>query len=41
MSKKRCKKKDYSAPENPKYCCKNCGRLANKEDKVCEPKKVK
>jgi hypothetical protein len=41
MSKKRCKKTDYQAPEEPKYVCKNCDRLAKKEDQVCEPKKIK
>jgi len=41
MSKKRCKKEDYQIPDNPKYCCKKCDRLAKKEDQVCEPKKIK
>jgi hypothetical protein len=41
MSKKRCKKKDYSPPDNPKYCCEKCGRLAKEEDQVCEPEKLK
>jgi hypothetical protein len=41
MSKKRCKKEDYTAPEKPNYYCKKCDRLAKKEEQVCEPKKVK
>ena len=40
MSKKRCKKKDYSAPNDPKFQCKKCERLANKKDKVCKPKEL-
>jgi len=41
MSKKRCKKTDYKATEEPKYVCKKCDRLSKKEDQVCEPKKIK
>jgi hypothetical protein len=41
MSKKRCKKKDYSSPEIPKYYCEKCNRLAKKEEQVCKPKKLK
>lgn len=41
MGKTACKKEDYQEPENPKYFCKKCGQKANKEDKVCKPKKVK
>lgn len=40
MSKKACKKDDYSVPENPKYICKKCKRLSKKEDKVCNPQKL-
>jgi len=41
MGKKRCIKEDYQIPENPKYICKDCDRLAKKEDQVCKPKKIK
>ncbi len=39
MSKKRCKKKDYLPPLEPKYICEKCERLAKKEEQVCKPKK--
>ncbi len=41
MAKKRCKKEDYSPPEEPKFQCKKCGRLSKKENQVCDPKKYK
>jgi len=41
MEKTVCKKKKYSEPDNPKYFCKKCGVIANKEEKICKPKKIK
>jgi|APHig6443717817_1056837.scaffolds.fasta_scaffold35100_1 hypothetical protein len=41
MSKKRCKKDDYKIPDDPKYVCKKCERMANKEEKLCHPQKIK
>ena len=41
MSKKSCKNSDYKIPDEPRYICKKCKRLAKKEDKLCEPKKIK
>jgi len=41
MSKKRCKKDDYKIPDEPKFICKKCGRMANKEEKICHPQKIK
>jgi hypothetical protein len=40
MSKKRCEKKNYKEPDDPKYVCKKCGRKADKKDKVCKPEKL-
>jgi RNA polymerase subunit RPABC4/transcription elongation factor Spt4 len=36
-----CEKKDAKKPDSPKYICKKCERLSNKEDNVCKPKKYK
>jgi hypothetical protein len=41
MGKTACKKDDYKEPENPKYKCKKCGSKAQKESKLCKPKKIK
>lgn len=41
MSKTQCSKKNYQAPDEPKYICKKCERLAKKEDKLCKAKKLK
>lgn len=41
MSKKQCKKKEYKAPDTPKYVCEKCERLAKKEEKLCKPQKLK
>jgi hypothetical protein len=41
MSKKRCEKKEYVEPEEPKFICKKCERKAKKEEQVCKPKKLK
>lgn len=52
MSKKLCKlvsdgmlKDDLKAYKKlvnkPKYVCKKCGRVANDEDSLCKPKKMK
>jgi len=40
MTKKRCEKKDYEKPEEPKFECKKCGRKALKEKQVCKPKEI-
>lgn len=26
---------------NPKFVCKSCGRVANKKNLICKPKKIK
>jgi hypothetical protein len=39
-SKKKCKKKNYSIPENPKFSCKKCKRSAREKDKLCKPEKI-
>jgi len=39
MSKK-CEKKDYTDPKNPKYRCDKCKRMAKKKEKLCKPKKI-
>ncbi len=39
MSKTQCKKEDYKQKDDGKYVCKRCERKANKEDKLCKPKK--
>lgn len=39
--KKKCEKKDYKDPQEPKYLCKKCDRLAKKKDKLCKPEKIK
>ncbi|MGE9294650.1 hypothetical protein [Ruficoccus sp. ZRK36] len=39
MSKKACDKKDYTSPPDAKYICKKCGAKADKEGKLCKPKK--
>ena len=45
MGKTRCKlsPKEYEEkkPDDPKYQCKKCGKVAKKEDQVCKPKKIK
>jgi len=41
MSKTQCENKEYKAPAEAKYVCKKCERLANKEEKLCKPKKLK
>lgn len=52
MSKKMCKlvKEDYledhlteyiDIVKKPKYVCKKCGRVADEEDRLCKPKKLK
>lgn len=40
MGKKKCEKKDYSEPENPKFLCKKCQRSAKKKSKLCKPAKL-
>lgn len=40
MSKKACKKKDFSQKKAPKFECKKCGAKVNKKDKVCKPLKL-
>jgi hypothetical protein len=40
MSKKKCEKDDNKVPEEPKYRCKKCNRLATKEKKLCKPKEI-
>ncbi len=39
MSKTQCKKSDYVEKDDARYVCKKCGRKANKEEKLCNPKK--
>ncbi len=52
MSKKLCKlvKEEYLEDhmddyleiiKKPKYVCKKCGRVADSEDRLCKPKKIK
>jgi len=41
MGKTACNKKDFTDKKNPKYQCKKCGALVNKEEKVCKPQKIK
>jgi hypothetical protein len=41
MGKKRCKKEDYQIPDDPKYICTKCERLAKKEEQVCKPEKIR
>ncbi len=38
---KRCKKKDYTEPENPKYECEKCHRKAKSDEKLCKPESLK
>jgi len=41
MGKKQCKDDDYKEKQDAKYICKSCERKAEKEDKLCKPKKIK
>ena len=41
MTKTACKKKEFKDKENPKYEYKRCGAKVKKEEKVCNPKKIK
>jgi len=45
MSKHKCKlseeKYEEKKPENPKFKCAKCGRVAMKEEKLCKAEKVK
>jgi len=41
MSKTQCKNDDYKEKKDAKFVCKKCERKANKEDKLCKPKKTK
>jgi hypothetical protein len=41
MSKTQCDNKAYEAPVDAKFICKKCERRANKEEKLCKPKKLK
>ena len=38
--KKACEDKDYIAENDAIYKCKKCERLAEKEKKLCKPKKI-
>ncbi|MCX8084578.1 MAG: hypothetical protein N3C60_06650 [Calditerrivibrio sp.] len=47
MAKTMCKispkddlEKFLDAIEDPKYYCKSCGRVANKEKKLCKPEPI-
>jgi hypothetical protein len=40
MPKKRCEKKVYEKPEDPKFECGKCGRKALKKKQVCKPKDI-
>ena len=44
MSKTRCElsEKEYAEKDkkNPKFECNKCGRVANKKEKLCKPKKA-
>lgn len=40
MSKKQCKNDNYEKPENPKFRCKKCGRLAKKKEQLHKPSKI-
>ena len=41
MPKTQCKNDDYKEKDGAKYVCKRCERKAQKEDKLCKPKKIK
>lgn len=45
MSKKICKQlkkgRNIKQYENPKYSCKSCSAVSNKEDEICKPRKNK
>jgi hypothetical protein len=40
MGKKLCKKDKNGSPDNAKYRCKSCDRMAKKENKLCKPKEI-
>ncbi len=41
MSKTKCKEKDNTKDKDDKFVCDKCDRTANKEKKLCKPKKNK